>query len=247
MRMRTQLLLAAAIGLGLGAGAAAQDNFPTPPNSLALEDTGTLEAMQGNFVIFRDSKENLWRLTVVGQTAISIEGEADEHYLRPGLTIELVGEVNEKNEIAEPIKELEVIEGKGRPPLGLFPPESDDDSKPVRNPEAGKYRIRGRVATFKGGEILIAAGRWKIAGKVDDELKVKLNIDDVRAAQRGDTMQVKAWHYDAQKPNPTFNRPGQALAEQVKITLTNPPSTLKRSRTISRPAKPEGEDPKTSK
>jgi hypothetical protein len=246
MRMRTQLLLAAAIGLGLGVGAAAQDSFPTPRDSLALEDTGTLEGMQGNFVIFRDSKDNLWRLTVIGQTTMAIEGEADADYLRPGLTAELTGEVNEKSELTEPIKEIEIVSGKARPSLGLFPPDAEA-AKPVREPEAGKYRIRGRVATFKDDELLIVAGRWKITGKVDKQLKVKLNVDDVRAAQRGDAMQVKAWHYDAQKPNPTFNRPGQALAEEVKITLTNPPATLKRSRTTSRPAKPAAEDAKTAK
>jgi hypothetical protein len=247
MRMRTQLLLAAAmLGLGLGAsGATAQEKFPTPPNSLALEDTGTLEAMQGNVVKFRDSKNEAWLLTVVGQTTMSIEGEADENYLRPGLTIELTGEVNDKNELAEPIKELSVVEGKGRPSLGLFSPESGDDTKPVRNPTAGKYRIRGRVTGFKDSELAIAAGRWKIAAKVDPELKVKLTLDDPRAAKFGDSMTVKAWYYDQGKP--TLNFPGKALAEEIKITLTNPPTTLKRSRPVSRPAKPAAEDAKTAK
>jgi hypothetical protein len=247
MRMQIQMLLAAAtFTLAFGPGASAQDNFPTPPNSLALEDTGTLEAMQGNVVKFRDSKNEAWLLTVVGQTTMQIEGQADENYLRPGLTIELTGEVNEKNELSEPIKELSVVEGKGRPSLGLFPPEGDD-TKPVRNPEAGKYKIRGRVATFKDDELMLAAGRWKIAGKTDAELKVKLSLDDPRSAKFGDSMTVKAWYYDNQKPNPTFGRPGHAVAEEIKITLTNPPATLKRSRTISRPAKPAAGDAKTAK
>lgn len=249
MRMRAQLLLAAGV-LGLAmvpAGARAQDEFQAPANSLALEDTGTLDRMQGNFVWFRDSKNEPWRLQVVPQTTVSIEGEADADYLRPGLTVALTGEVNENSTLVEPIKEIEVIIGKGRPSLGLFSPEVDGDAKPLRNPEAGKYRIRGRIASIKQGELLIVAGRLKINGKTSEKLKVKLTLDDASAAQFGDTMKVKAWYYDQGKPKPTLNLPGQALAEEVNITLSKPPSTGKRPRASSRTTKAAADDAKTSK
>ncbi len=230
MRMRTRLLLAAGVfGLALGpAGAQAQGQFQVPPNSLSLEDTGTLEGMQGNIVNFRDSKKDPWRLHVVRQTTLSIEGEADADYLRPGMTVELTGTVNEDGTLSEPIKEIEVLSVKGRPSLGLFSPDKGKNAKPVRNPEAGKYRIRGKLTSYKDGALLIAIGRLKITGKTGDELKVKLTLDDVRSAKFGDIVKVKAWYYDQNKPNPTFNRPGNALAEQVSITLSEPPAVKRR-------------------
>jgi len=230
MRLRTQLLLAAGVfSLALApAGARAQGEFRAPPNSLILEDTGTLEGMQGNFVKFRDSKKDPWLLQVVRQTNVAIEGEADADYLRPGLTVELTGTVNQQGSLDEPIEEIEVLSVKGRPSLGLFSAEDETSDKPIRNPEPGKYRIRGKLASFKDGELLIAAGRLKIAAKTAEELKVKLTLDDARSAKFGDTLKVKAWYYDQGKPNPTLNLPGKALAETVSITLSEPPSAKRR-------------------
>ena len=224
MRMRTQLLLAAGMfGLAMGpAGADAQVRFPVPANSLSLEETGTLAGIQGNYIKFHDSNQDVWLLQVVPQTTISIEGEADADYLRRGLTVVLTAQVNEDRTLAEPIKEIEVISGKGRPSLGLFPPDEDDaNAKPVRKPEAGKYRIRGKLASFKKGELLIVAGRWKITGTAGEELKVKLTLNDARMAQFGDEMTVKAWYLDFAKAAP--NRLGRARAEAITIKLTNPP------------------------
>jgi len=230
MRMRTQLLLAAGVfGLALGrAGAHAQEQFQVPPNSLALEDTGTLEGMQGNFVKFRDSKKDPWLLQVLPQTTVSVEGEADADYLRRGMTIELTGTVNEDSTLAEPVGEIEVLSSKGRPSLGFFSTDDDKNTRPVRNPEAGKYRIRGKLASYKDGELLVAVGRLKITGKIGEEVKVKLTLDDARSAKFGDTVKVKAWYYDQTKPNPALNLPGKALAETLSITLSEPPVAKRR-------------------
>jgi hypothetical protein len=125
--------------------------------------------------------------------------------------------------VGEPIKELDVITVKGRPSIGLFAPDDDvADAKPLKNPEVGKYRIRGRLAAAKDGQITIAAGRFKITGKLADDLKVRLILDDARKAKFGDAMTVKAWYYDTWKPNPAQMRVGKAIAEAVKITLSEP-------------------------
>jgi hypothetical protein len=218
------VLLAAVAGLAAPAGEArAQNEFQPPPNSLALDDTGAVEAIQGNYVKFRSSKEEVWLLELRPETTVSIEGEADGSYLRPGLAVELTGSVNEKLTLDDPIEEIEVFSGKGRSSQGLFSPdESDEDAKPLKNPEVGKYRIRGRVRTVKDGTIVVAAGRFMISGKLGEEVKVKINLDDARKAKFGDKMTVKAWYYDITKPNPTLMRPGKALAEEVKITLSDP-------------------------
>ncbi len=232
MWMRTQRLLAAGVfGLALGPAAAqAQGQFQVPPNSLSLEETGTLGGMQGNYIKFHDKNKDIWLLQVVPQTTVSIEGEAGADYLRRGLTIELTGQISEDSTLAESIKTIVVISSKGRLAMGLFSPDADDaKAKPVRNPEAGKYRIRGRVVSLKNGELLIAAGRLKISGKIDDDLKVKLTVNDARLAQFGDEMKVKAWYLDFAKAAP--NRLGRARAEEISIKLSNPPSRNgKRSR-----------------
>lgn len=228
MLLRTHIMLVAGtVGLAMfAAGAQAQATFQPLPNSLSLDDTGTLEGIQGNFIKFRSSKEEPWLLQVVPQTTLTIEGEADADYLRPGLTVELTGEFDKDSALTEPIKEIVVLGGRGKPTLGLFSAEDEtSDAKPVRNPEPGKYRIRGKIAIVKDGETMIVSGRAKLTGKLDDEVKVKLNLDDAQLAQFGDTMKVKAWYYDQTKP--FANRPGTALAEEIKISLSEPPTTGK--------------------
>jgi len=220
--------------IGLVAGLASEPSraqFQAPANSLALEEDGTLEAMQGNQLKFRDSNQEVWLITVNGQTKVSIEGVADLSYLRPGMTVEFKGKVEADATLAEPLTEIEVVNSKGRQPIGLFSPDDDPETaKPVRNPAPGEYRVRGRVTRVKDGELDIAAGRLKLLAKAADDLKVKLSVDDPRLAQFGDQMKLKAWYYENQKPIPTFNRAGVALAEEVSITLQNLPDTGKRGR-----------------
>ncbi len=206
-----------------------QVEFQPPQNSLALDDKGTLEAMQGNLVKFRDSNNDVWYLQVDARTTVSIVGEADFEYLRPGLTVELNGKINAEGTLDEPVKELTALNTKGRSPTGLFPPDdASPEARPIRNPKPGEYRIRGKVVSAKDGDLVIAAGRLKIAAKAADDLKVKLALDDPSLAQFGDEMKIKAWYYDLGKPNATLNRPGKALAEELTITLSKPPANGKR-------------------
>lgn len=240
MKTRTQTVLAAAAAglVAWAAGAHAQAQFQAPANSLSLEGEGTLEGIQGNVVKFRDSKNDPWLLLISPQTSLAIEGQADADYLRPAMTVELTGEIDNKNALAAPIAEISVIGGKGKTLLGLFSPDDDpQDAKPLRHPEAGKYRIRGKIASVKQGELLVVAGRTKIACTLADDVKVKLNLVDFSTTQFGDAVKVKAWYDDLGKPNATLNRPGKALAEAVTITLSQPPSTGKRPRATNRPVK----------
>jgi hypothetical protein len=225
MITRTLIMLSVA-GPLLGTSVAqAQVQFQVPPQSLALEAKGTLEAMQGNLVKFKETdSEQVWLLKVDPRTQVSIEGEADVDYLRTGMTVELVGDVNEQSKLAEPIEELRVLETKGRPAMGLFNTEDDpQDAKPLRSPDPGTYRIRGRIKSVKDREIEISAGRFTVSGTAGEEFKAKLSIDNPRLAKPGDTMQVKAWYYDVARPNPVAQRPGQALAESLSITLSQTP------------------------
>lgn len=204
------------------APALAQVRFQAPPQSVVLEEKGTIEAMQGNLLKFKDSKDDIWLVKVDPRATVSIEGEADVNYLRTGHVVELTGEISEDSTFAEPIKEMKLVDAGRRPTLGLFDPDADEEkARPVRDPEAGTYRVRGRIAKVKDGEMLIIAGRLKLTAKAADDMKVDLTVNDPRAAKVGDEMELKAWYYEAYRP--MLNRPGQALAEVIKITLSKPP------------------------
>jgi hypothetical protein len=232
MLKQTQALLGGTlVGLLLSlAGDDARAQFQPPANSLMVEEEGKLEGMQGAVLAFRDSKQELWLLQVAPQSKVTIAGEAKLPYLRQGMTVELTAKIDEEAAIADPIAEIDVINGKGRLTMGLFDPADGEDAKAVRNPEPGEYRVRGRLTSVKDGALEITAGRLKLTGKAADDLKVILAVDDPSLAKAGDAMKVKIWHLDGGKPNPTLQQPGRALAEEVSITLSEPPVANKRGR-----------------
>jgi hypothetical protein len=225
------LALGAAGSLGgeLALGQQPQTQFQAPANSLMMEEDGKLEGFRGNILSFRDSKDAVWLVQVNAQTKINIAGEAKLDYLKPGMVVELTGTINEDAEFAEPVAEVALLDAKSRPTLGLFEPGDDPaTAKPVREPEAGEYRVRARVLGAKEDELKLLAGRLKLVAKPAEDLKVVLAIEDPSLAQPGDEMKLKAWFYENSRPSAVG--PGKALAESVDITLANPPVAGKRGR-----------------
>jgi hypothetical protein len=251
MRHRNSWVLV--VGVGLLASAQQQEllaqapsKFQAPPQSVAFEDNeGTFEGAHGDIVQIRDSKSEAWYLQANADTKITVKGEAEEDCLRPGVFVELNGEVDKKWLLSEPVSEITIFAISGKPTVGLFPPSdpaepASEDAKPVRNAGPGKYRIRAKLVLFKDGEIVMLAGNRRIVGDVAEKLTVNLHLDDLSIAQEGDKLEVKAWYYDPHKPAPLLNRPGKALAEEIVVTLSKPLTSGKKSRPIEKPVKAPG-------
>lgn len=210
--------------------------FEVPENSLSFEDSGTIEAIEGQYVRIRDSKNDLWILSMNDDTLVSVEGTAEREVLRPTLYVQLTGEIDRKGVVAEPLEEIEIIPPQGKTTVGLFEEDDVDGAKPVKQLSAGKYRVRGRLAIYKDGQFMVMAGKHKITGKVNqDEFVVKLKLEDFSLADRGDEVKVKAWYYDNSRP--FGGNPGKALAEELVVTLAKPlEHTGKKPRQSARPA-----------
>ncbi len=224
--------------------------FEVPAGSLVYEDTGTLEAVQPDVIRMRDSKNEPWLMNIDPHTQVAVEGEAEVSYLRPGVFVQFTGALNKKGLLTAPVKEIEIFSAEGRSTLGLFAAgDSGSAARPVRNPGAGTYVIKGKVASFKGDELVVIAGRTKISAKLDESLEtIKVNLDDPSIAQTGDAVKVKAWYYDRGKPNPLFSRPGTAKAQEITITLAKPlAGTMRRARPADKPARATSKSSKISK
>lgn len=223
--------------LALSLPATLAQEFEVPKGSVSFEDTCTLEGVQDDYMQIRDSKTELWVLQIVPETKITVEGEAEPDYLRPGQSIEFVGELNKKGLLADPIEELDITLTTGKSTLGMFPTDGEDD-RPVRSPKPGSYRIKGKLASFKRGELLISIGTRKLNASLADEVKIHVTGDDPHLAQVGDTVKVRAYYYDNSKPIAALGRAGKALAEQIDITLAKPlAASGKKLRQTQRPAK----------
>ncbi len=229
-----RVALASLVTLAAGAivsPVGAQD-FVAPPNSFALDTEGTLEGYRPGYLQVRDSKTETWLLSIDPTTKVSVHGQAEQDYLRPGLTIAFETEIDKKGQISKPIEEVEIVTSEGKPRLGLFSTDEDaDDGRPVRTVAAGTYRVRAKLASFKGGELTVSVGSKRLTATLSEKATVKFACTDPGMAEIGDTVKVKAWYYDNGKPVAAVGRAGKALAEEVTITLTKPlTGTSKKSR-----------------
>ncbi len=220
-RLSSGLLALAAVA----PGAFAQEErakFVAPPNSLPLEDSASMEIYRAGFLQIRDSKNmDVWILQILPATTVSVSGEAEVDYLRPGLTIQFENELDKKGQLINPIAEIELLPDKSA--LGLFAADDDGaDSRPIRNPEPGAYRIRGKLSAAKAKQITVSIGGRRYTGALSDEVKIKFSSDDPSMADVGDTVKVKAWYFDNTKPISAMNIPGRAIAEDISITLEKP-------------------------
>jgi hypothetical protein len=213
------------VGLAVWSAApAARAQFQAPQNSREYEDTGTLEGVQGGFIKIRDSKNDSWVLETSEGTKITVTGEADRDFLHsPALHVQFTGQIDKKGVLQKAIEAIEIFSAEGKSSLGLFvPAEGDAPPKPVRSAASGTFLIRGRLVSYKNGQVVVSAGSRKITGNVSDEAEVKLNVDDPGLGQAGDAVKVKAWYYDKSRPVAALNQPGSALAEEITITLAKP-------------------------
>jgi hypothetical protein len=242
--------LACLIGLALWGGATARAQFQPPQDAREYEDSGTLEEVQGTYIKFRDSKNDVWLLETNDGTKVTVTGDADHEYLHsPALHVQITGQIDKKGVLQKEIEEIEICADPGKAALGLFVPAAGDaPAKPVRSAAAGTFLIKGRVISYKDGQLVVIAGNRKIIGKLGDGVAVSLNVDDPSLAQPGDTVKVKAWYYDKGRPVAAFNQPGQALAEEVKITLVKPLAyTGKKPRTTEKASKSGAKSSRLSK
>ncbi len=248
MRHAYSIALAGMVGLA-SARPAARGQFQAPFNSLEYEDDATVELVERSAIKIRDSKNDDWILQFNNDTKIRVTGEADREWVRQGVHVKFTGEVDKKGALQKDVEEIEIISAEDRSSLGLFTPaEGDTPGKAVRGSAAGTFVIKGKLAKLRDGQMLVLAGGRPLTGHLSDECKVKLDIDDPTLAQAGDSAKVKAWYFENQRPVSAFNRPGQALAEEITITLARPLAyTGKKARSTAKNVKPAAKSSRASK
>jgi hypothetical protein len=200
-----------------------EEKFVPPDGWISDNVSGTLELYQPGLLQVRDSKMQQWLLKITPQTKLLVQGEAEVDYLKPGLTLQIKGDIDKKSAIQAPIEEIEIITASGKPMLGLFAVDGDNESaRPARNPGPGEYLIKAKLAAHKEGQITLSVGSRRITGTLGDEVKITFASDDLNMADVGDTVEVKAWYTDAYRPVAAFNKIGRGVAESVTITLAKP-------------------------
>ncbi len=199
-----------------------------------LEAKGTIDEVQGNIIGIKTEDNQMWLVQVNhGKVKVQVDGTAEVSFLQPGQTVKFTGEVDEKGNLTKEVDKLEIYTAVGRSVPGLYKEGADETAKPEKKPGAGTYEIRGKVQSFKDNHLVVSAGSKKIVGTVNAnaEISVKLaDAADLGYAQKGDTVKAMGWYYENSKPGQ--NKPGQAICDDISITLSQPLSSGKKAKPI---------------
>lgn len=217
MRQHSPWVVAVGLSLGLFCqGLVAQENTK-PPGTEALTASGKVEHASEEGVQVKVSDTDTWFVQVrPGETKIEVTGAAEPAYIRFGLHVRLAGEIDAKGNLQSEIKEIEIFTPQNKNSLGLF----DSTKKLVKKPGPGSYEIRAKVVTLKEHDLVLLAGGKKIFGTLSGEAEVKVLSEDLGLAQPGDEVKFTGWYYPAGKA--AAQKPGQAMADGISVTLSKP-------------------------
>jgi|GEM_PF-2153656 len=215
------------------------------PATTPLSESGRIEAV-GPGMLKMKTDNAVWVVSIGrGQSKVQVEGTAEPDYLRAGLPVKFVGEIADaKGALKGEIAELEIFSPQGKTAIGLFNKGGDAGAKPVKTFGPGEYEIRGKVASFKDGELVVSVGPKKVSGKVASGLVIKVNVDDIAYAQAGDAVDVKGVYYEHGKPDPNLQKPGEAIGQEVSVKLAKPLASRKKTAKTTKPPR-EPKEPKT--
>jgi hypothetical protein len=182
-----------------------------------------IEAVGPGMIQVKSERGETWIVrTTPGQSQVRVTGTAEPSFLHTGLFVSFEGEIDKKGAVQGDIKDMSIItQPASKTAAGLFPSGGGADAKPVRNPDAGKYEIRGKVLTYKDGVLTVMACK-KISGKVDSSAAIKVDVSDLSLAQQNDIADVSARYTNETKPDNNAMRPGEAYAETIDVTISKP-------------------------
>lgn len=236
--MRRLAFFPAAVALSLvvcSPGLAA-DETNRPPGAEALAATGKIQAVSDDVVRVKVSDTDTWLVHITGETKLEVTGTAEPGYLRTGMHVRLSGEIDAKGNLQGEIESLAVFTPQGKNALGLFDEkDTGPNAKPVKKVAAGTYQIRAKVLSVKDKDLVLLAGGKKIYGTLTAEPEVKVVAEDLAMVQDGDEATIAGWYLPADKA--AAQKPGQAMAEELTITLAKPLVAAKKPARAAKVAK----------
>ena len=271
--MSIRFVLAAAMVIGLPTLLQAQYGGRTPygrqpVNVQPVEIKGTIQGIVRNGIVVVDGNNQTWRIAillsatpVLPATKVQVTGAVTADSLRSGLIVEFVAETDGRSAIQDKVGELTVTSLGPQKQMGLFPPSdlgagdqpggfggdanggaADKRAARARGKAAagaGKYRIVGRLIVGRGGALSVQPGHGALPFALNDDPSIKVNMTDFSAVKQGYEVSVKGMMVP--------NRPGTALAREVKVTLPEPPGGAKKKPAAKPDDKQPPETPKKDK
>jgi len=125
-----------------------------------IKTSGTLvSANQGQLQLATNTNQTIY--VVLGQeTEVSVTGTAEQDYLKSGVTVEFVAEIDKAHAVKEKINKMVVVSPTSDRPVGLFPPEfATPDKKGEKDEKADDKKAKPLPPDPGIGDAAPAKGR----------------------------------------------------------------------------------------
>jgi hypothetical protein len=190
--------------------------------------TGTLRAMRPGVMQVVTEDGETWLVKIeANEEAVAYNGRALPDWLRPGMWIRFRTNLSQRLQADAPVSELTVFTPREGLQLGVVPELAlgqglFSEPKPEEKPDKDKLTpcmVAGRVAGIKKNKLMVAAGNASVTVDVTDDVRITVEVADLRLAQLGDKVEINGWRYPA--------LPGRAVANRVTISGEQPLTTVR--------------------
>lgn len=227
---------------------------------------GKIEDMGQGLLQIKDSAGESYLVKVEGGVKnVFMTGKADPSFLSRGMLVQFTARLDKKGETVEPLRELTVFtprEGEqpgifsepqiGAAASGIFS-DAEDESARLKKATANEprsWRVVGVLAGEKSGKLQIAAGNNLIKARLAEDVRIAVDVADLRLARKGDAVQVQGWRYPQQKLRVIANRISVTAAEPFASAKSKPrasrstPTPAPRTDADAQPSSAEPASPK---
>jgi len=163
-------VVAFAIALSIASAAYAQvprnRNYPgAMQRSQSIKTVGTVVSANQNQIQLSTNTNQTIYVTLLPETEVSVTGKADQDYLKSGVCIEFVAEVDKAHTVKEKIIKLQVVSLNSGRLAGLFPPDFATPDKPT---DGEKANVKPLAADPGIGDTPPGRGRKKDTNALGD-------------------------------------------------------------------------------
>ncbi len=223
LRLRLVCLGTFSLAALLPAAAEAQQQQQPKPTPVTID--GVMKGMRGTTMLVQQGPAG-FLVNFTPQTKVAVNGAAKADFLAPGMFVTFSTKVNSQQAVAEPLKSLKMLTPSE---IIIAGSEKEGEEKDGLTP----YYFAGYIKSKKADKFTVQYGRTAKESVVfevadDAEISVALVGDarNVRLARDGDAVKI----IGKAAKQPDDQGPGLAMAEDVTITLAEPLTNAKPTR-----------------
>ena len=183
-----------------------------PPHE-PLNTTGILKGAANGRLVVATENAGMWQVTLPNShEKVSYSASADLEYLKPGMMLRFNATITNKGLVVSEISALTVFTPVEKGDVGIKPAaemgpsgadalfaDPKDAKKPPKAPEQMACIVAGELVSLKGKKMLVSAGGVSLKCELAENAKVDVFVHDLRLAQPGDKVNLRAWFYTNNK------------------------------------------------